>query len=813
MKKHTLPKCMIYLFFVGFLTTEVVAQVQVKGTVVDGEGLPLPSANVLILNETDSALVKGAISDELGNYQFLDINHGSYIISISMVGFKTHEELLLIEELNNEQFSIKKITLEESIEQLGEVVKTARRPLYEQEIDRLVVNVQRSVTSSGSSALEVLEKSPGVQVNRQSSDISLNGKSGVLVMINDKTVRLPLESIITMLNGMNAANIEKIELITTPPARYEAEGDAGIINIEMKEYSDLGYTGTLGTNVGYNSAETLGGNFAFSLRKKKLAFLLNYSINYNNSEEIMFGERFLTQDDFTQTIRSENFRDPITTVQNISVGFEYTLTEKTNADLLLTGFQRNWDTSDISETLDHSSPSSMLIMEQRINEKNLWRNGIVNFGVDHSFSEDRSLNFDLDYLYYKNSNPSTYRNEVITGNLSPTDPDAINVEKETPINIWVARLDYKHTISPKLTLESGMKSTFSDFSNDVRVTDNINGNIVVNNAFTNKANLDEYIGAVYFSTNITPTDGLQINSGIRYEYINRNLNSVSEGNVVDQHSGRLFPSLFIQKSINKDNNVNFSYSRRTTRPTFLDLAPFVFFVDPKTFLSGNSNLKSAISDGFSLGYSRKQFLVTLSYTHSNDEIAQWQPAINTQTNEQTYSTQNLDYLDTYSLTTSFPLEPLAWWSLRISATGRYQFYRSAHLQDNFSGEAAGFNSNVVNTIDLPKDFSFEVSGFYQSKSVWGIARSRPQGALNLGLQKKIGNGQGTLRLSATDILNTNILQANNDIESSNINSFWRYNFDARSVALSFTWNFGSNEFEKIEVKSGSQEEQNRVGVN
>ncbi|GAA5520849.1 TonB-dependent receptor family protein [Aliifodinibius salicampi] len=813
MRQQIIPKYLIYLFLVGFLTPEVVAQVQVNGTVVAADGLPLPSVNVMILNETDSALVKGAVTDDIGIYRMAGIQPGNYILSISMVGFRTHEEAISIYEPGDENFSIDKITLDESIEQLGEVVTTARRPLYEQEIDRLVVNVQRSVTSSGSTALEVLEKSPGVQVNRQSNDISLTGKSGVIVMINDKNVRLPLESVITMLNGMSAANIEKIELITTPPAKYEAEGNAGIINIQMKEYSDLGYTGSFGTNIGYSSAETLGGNFAFSRRKNKLAFLLNYSINYNNSEESMFSERFFTEDGFTQTIRSENFRDPITTVQNISMGFEYALTEKTDTELLLTGFQRKWDTSDVSESLDHSSPNSLLIMEQSINEKNLWRNGIINFGIDHVFSEDRTLNFDLDYLYYKNSNPSSYRLDVVTGDVSPNNADAINVEKETPINIWVSKLDYQHEVSSKITFETGLKSTYSDFVNDVHVSDRVNGNFIVNNSFTNEADLEEFIGAIYLSSSISPSDKFQINAGIRYEHISRNLNSVTEGSIVDRKTGRLFPSLFIQKSIKNDHKVNLSYSRRTTRPTFWDLAPFVFFIDPKTFLSGNSNLKSAISDGFSLGYSRKSFLATLAYTHSSDEIARWQPSFDTETNNQIYSTQNLEFLDTYSLTSSFPLEPLAWWSLRISATGRYQFYRSAHLEDNFSGEAAGFNSNVVNTLDLPKDFSFEVSGFYQSKSVWGIARSRPQGSLNLGLQKKIGNGQGTLRLTATDILNTNILQANNNIESANINSFWRYNFDARSVTVSFTWNFGSNEFEKIEVSSGSEEEQNRVGIN
>lgn len=802
----------VFLISILFLHTKIAtAQITITGVVLDETGSPLPTANIILLQPADSSVIKGAVTDNLGMYELNNIIPGRYLLSVSMVGFRRYVSDIF--QVNQTPISFDALNLEVSLEQMGEVVATARRPLYEQEVDRLVVNIQSSITSSGSSALEVLEKSPGVQVNRQSNELSLSGKSGVIVMINDKTVRLPLESVIAMLNGMSAANIEKIELITTPPARYEAEGNAGIINIKMKDYTDLGYTGTIGTEAGYNSAETLGGNFSFSTRKKRMAFLLNYSINYNNSEELMFSERFVTEGAFTQNVRSKNVRDPITTVQNFTAGVKYALSEKTDTELILTGFRRMWDTSDVSENLDHSGPGSLQIKEQRIQEENIWQNGILNFGIDHTFSENKSLNVDLDYMYYKNRNPSSYRIDVLTGITDPNDADAINVEKETPINIWVSKLDYQHTLSDKLSFESGLKGTYSDFANDVQVNERINGDFVINNSFTNTADLEEFIGAVYVASKITPSENFQVSAGVRYEYVSQNLKSDGEGTVVDRQTGRFFPSLFIQKEFNGPNTLNLSYSRRTTRPTFWDLAPFVFFIDPKTFLSGNSNLKSAISDNISMGYSRNQFLVTLSYTHSSDEIAPWQPVFDSETNNQIYSTQNLDYLDTYAITSSFPMDPFHWWNMRLNGTGRYQFYRSAHLVENFSGEAAGFNANMVNTFTLPNNFIIELSGLYISKSVWGVARSSPMGSLDIGLQKSFSNGQGTLRLRATDILDTNIPQARIHLESANLNSVWRYNPDYRSVAITFSWNFGSSEFESVEVNSGSLEEQNRVGIN
>jgi len=802
----------VYLIL-GFLTTDAVAQVQIMGTVVDAEGLPLPAVNVLILNETDSALVKGAVTDKLGIYRIDGIQPGSYILSVSMVGFQTYEESFSIRESEDKSLNIGPITLNESIEQLGEIVTTARRPLYEQEIDRLVVNVQRDITSGGSSALEVLQKSPGVQVNRQSNDIALNGKSGVVILINDKEVRLPLESVITMLNGMSAANIEQIELISTPPAKYDAEGNAGIINIKMKKYSDLGYTGSIGTNAGFNSSETVGGNVSFSRRKHKVAYFFNYSINYNDSEEVMFDERSLESAVFTEVIRSNNLRNPTLNVQNTTLGFEYSLSEKTDAEILVTGYRRRWLTSDLSENSTHSNPDSQVLIEQNINEENLWNNGIINFGVNHTFSNDQSLSFDFDYLYYKNINPSTYRNDLISGDESALAVDAIDVEKETPINIWVSKLDYQSKLSEILTLKAGFKGTRSDFLNDVRVRDTIDGNTVLNAAFTNKADLREFIGAGYFSADVTPSNNITLNAGLRYEFVDRELSSPQEGRLVDSEDGQFFPTLFVNKSFSNENSLNLSYSRRTTRPTFWDLAPFVFFINPRTVISGNSNLKAAISDAVSLAFNKKQFLVSLAYTHSQDAIARWQPSINTETNEQSYSTQNMDYLDTFALTVGLPINPFPWWNIQLNATGNYQAYRTAHLTDNISGGAAGFNAHVNNAFSLPRDYTLDISGFYQSETVWGVSKMKPMGALNMGIQKRLLKGQGTIRLSATDILDTNIWKGINDIESAKINSFFKYHFDARSVKLSLTWNFGSNEFEKIDVSSGSQEEQDRVGIN
>jgi len=810
MKKYVTFLSMVYLFFTGFYLNEATAQIQIIGTVIDAEGLPLPTANVLILNENDSLLVKGTVTDDIGKFQIVGIQPGNYILSISMIGFQTYEETISVDTPDDGKFSIDKITMRESLEQLGEVVSTARRPLYEQEIDRLVVNVQSSITSSGSSVLQVLEKSPGIQVNRQSNTISMSGKTGVRVMINDKFVQLPIDAVVQMLNGMSAANIEQIELITTPPARYDAEGDAGIIHIKMTEFTEMGTTGMVGVNAGYNYAEILGGNFNISRRVNKLAIFLDYSINYDRTQTNWNNRRSLDTNNFTQQVIMENTRKPSTGVQNARMGLEYKMGQKTTAGILLTGYQRLWKTHDLSDNFNSFSPSSSLFTELSASETNRWRNGLINVSFDHDFNENQSLLFDVDYLYYINDNPSFYENRFIEGDITRMNTESIDVEKETPIHIRVIKLDYVHELSDQFTLETGIKGSLSDFTNRVRVSNLIENVWEINNTFSQNADLSEKTGAIYLSGNWRPGETIQVNTGLRFEYTDRFLSTPESPGLVDVKNGYLFPSLFVQKSLPNEKSIGFSYSRRITRPSFNDLAPFVFFLDPNTFLSGNPDLNPATSDALKLDYNRKQFLVSFQYSYTKDEIVAFQPVVDQNSNEQTYSTQNLGYFRSYGITTSLPVYFAPWWELRANVSGTYQEFRTAHMSENQRQDIYGYTANITNTIDMPREFLLELSGFYQSKSSDGIMQFKPLGAVNAGIQKKIASGQGTLRLSADDLFSTNLWKYSTRIPGVNLDTSGIYDFNTRNIKLSFTWNFGNSSLKSVNVSTGSEEEQSRV---
>ena len=791
--------------------TSIQAQVFITGEVANEQGTPLPTANILLLDAADSTMVKGGITNEKGRFTIKNISRGTYLVSVSMVGFQKHHTDHF--EVSGQPVDMGTIVMRKTVQQMDQVSVEARKPLFEQEIDRLVVNVQRSITSAGSSVLEVLEKSPGVQVNRQSNSLSLNGKSGVRVLINGKIQRMPIDAVVQMLNGMNASNVEEIELISNPPAKYEAEGTGGLINIKMKQYATAGYQGTVGTEAGYNWAETLGGNLNFRYRDQKLAFFINYSINYDHNQNFWINEQAKFFDDFTQVSESTNRRRYTINIQNIRTGLEYDIGGNTTAGVLLGGYRRLWNTDDVIDVFSRPNPNGSLSTEMDVDERNDWKSALINTSLDHTLSKNHTLSFDLDYLYYENNNPSSYLNQFIEGNQQLLDTRGIDSKKNTPINIWVSKLDYQKQISDMLTIEAGAKGTLSSFVNDVDVSEKVGDSWVRQSRFSSEADLSEKIGAAYISAQWQPQETWQLRGGLRFEYTDTYLSTAEQQGIVDYRKGHLFPSLHIRKNLAERKNVGLSYNRRITRPSYSALAPYVFFNGPNTFYSGNPSLQPAISDGISIDYQQDNWIVSLEYSYTNNEISSFQPNSINNSNDVIYRTENLDHLKTYGARIAFPLSLADWWQLQSNFSVRYQTLKSGRMTDNLTRNLASYTGNITSTWNLPRDLTFEATGFYRSNSASGVAESLPMGYVTAGLQKKVFDGQGTLRLAMNDIFHTAVYRRDTELPSQNLNSYMKYDSNVQSINLTFSYNFGNSDIGDVDVESGSSEEQGRVNTN
>jgi len=767
----------------------------VKGIIKDAGGKPVQYANVLLLKSFDSSLVKGMISDSLGKYSFENIEKGKYYITASFTGMK--QAFTKIFEISSGKNEIDQgiLYLMNNDLQLKEVTVAVKKPMFEQKIDRMIINVKNSITNAGGTALDVLEKSPGVTVNRQNNTIAINGKNGVAVMINGKITYISMDALVQLLESINASNIEKIELITTPPAKYDAEGNAGYINIVLINNPYAGFSGSYFLTAGYGYRELGAAGINFNYRSAKINLYGNYAFNHDHyiQPSIVFTQLTMAGNIVTNTSFSN--RDAVRQVQNIRMGIDYQLDTATIIGALMSGYNNRWSmTANNGTTISKNNiPDTTISTVNR--EVNQWQNIMANLNFQHAFKAGKSLFFDVNYIYYKDNNPNTYSNTYYNNLKEFLYHEDLRSGKITPINLWVFSSDYTTPLGKKITMEAGAKISLSKFTNDVNV-DKLKEDIWIpdSNLSANYL-LKENIGAAYTSFNVNLSSKISMKAGLRYEYTTSNLGSTETANIVHRKNGELFPTFYISQKFNDNNSVNFSYSRRITRPAFNDLAPFTIFFDPKTFFSGNPALQLATANAIQASYGFKNYNFSLSYTHEVNTIENFYfqtQRIDTVSNILYLSASNFKYEQYLTASFSLPFIVTKWWSMQNNITSDWRQINTTYDNAPVRLQIFDYSFNSTQRFTLPKDFSVELTGFYSSARYFGTEKSKPIYQLDAGLQKKLGNKKDILRLTANDIFNSGgyyRFVENLPIRSAIVNQ--SFNFGAVAYKLTYTRNFGN----------------------
>ena len=780
----------------------------ISGSVQDDSNQPVAFANVLLLKASDSTLVKGAITSERGTYSFEDVPTSSYLLQASLVGFQTFYSDPF-ELSGNYQAPILRLVEGES---LGEVVVQATKPLYTQKVDRLVINVENSIVSSGGTALEVLERSPGVVINRQNNGISVVGKDGVVVMINGKISYVPTSSIVQMLDGMSADNIESIELITTPPANFDAEGNAGFINIVLKKNANVGLNGSYSLSAGYGQGEITNDNLNFNYRKGAVNLFGSYSFRFEKIAQRFETSREFRQDGDLLTTMSETDRDPTRQRNhNLRLGADFQLSEKTITGFILTAFDNKWTMDAINNSVDavNGIPTGSVILENI--EKNQLKHFGANYNIKHNFTDDEFISMDLDYLFYEFDNPTDYTNSFFDGMGMFLNTALLRSRKDTPLTTLVGKIDYSNKLSDKLKIETGVKGIKNDFENDVSVENLVNGDWIFDPTLTNFSVLDETIWAAYASGDYNISEKTSLKAGIRYEYTDSKLDVNTDGRVVDRQYGLWFPSAYLNHKWTEEFATNLSYSRRITRPTFNDLAPFVIFFEPNTFISGNASLQPAISGTYKIDFTYKSYFLSLQYTDQDSSIANFQERIDPETGRLIFEAANLDYTRTFSIIAGIPVKLTAWWRTQNNLTYVNQEVRSFYLGEPIEQELGIFSANSTHSFKISDSVSAELSGFYNGPGFFGNARYDEFYGINFGMQKKFSEKWGTLKFAINDILDSVEFTGGTDLPEQNILTRNFFDFGNRTFVLTYTRNFGNKELKGARQReTGSEEERGRI---
>lgn len=791
-----------------FASMTLSGQHSINGLITDEENEPLPYVNIVLQEAADSAFITGTVTEELGFFTIKNIQPGEYILQVSMVGLSTQMIPFTIERSSDEAVNVGTIVLR-SGQLLDEVQVVERKQMVEQHIDRMTINVANSATFAGGTALDVLERAPGVLLDRQNESISIAGKDGVQVMINGRLKYVPAAALLQMLQGMSADNLEKVEIITTPPANLDAEGNAGYINLVLKSIPEEGLNGTYATNIGFTKWMIFGGNVNMNYRRGKVNLFGDYSLDYNHRPQIFRFSRSNIIDGTQYDMATITNRESVSINQNLRFGMDYEFSRRTTAGVIFSGYNNDYVLESNAETKFGIGGTLDTIIDISTDYNSLWQHMSGNVNLLHRFNDAATITFDVDYLYYREDAPVDYIMDYMDQERNFLFENSYRTTKVTPISTLVMRSDYSLNWTDELKMDAGAKAVRSTFINDLSVENNRTGEWIVEPDLTGKYDLDESIYAGYLSFDYKASDKMSYKFGVRYEHTLSVLGSADEPRLIDRNYGNWFPSFFASRKFTDKMNLNFAYSRRIRRQTFNDMAPFVLFMDPFSFWSGNSTLQPSISDNLSLGLKLGTWLVMLQYTYEDEAIQRYQGRIDPETNRMTLATENMDYLQNINLTVNFPLAITKWWEMQNNFQYNLNSGRILYEGQQYDVEQNAWSVNSTQRFTFNKQWSFEAVGQYRSAQLRGQFISLPYYGMNAGIQYKLQNDRDMLRFNVTDVFDSYVFRTRNNLSSEGLVMDGDWDFSYRTFRLTFSSSFGRDGV-KGERKRKEAEERSRV---
>jgi hypothetical protein len=776
-----------------------------RGTITNQKGEPVPYANVALLSP-EGVLLEGAVTDEAGNFSIATTKTARVKLVVSSLGYTSYssDEFELLAGL---QKDFGALVLADELTGLDEVTVKASRPQIIIEPDKTIVNVEGTVMAEGANALDVLGRSPGVFITSDGS-INLNGRTGVTVMINDRPMYMSAADLTSFLRSMPADNIKSIEVITSPSARFDAEGAAGVINIQLKKNTVDGVFGNVMLGGRYNGKAAP--NTGVTLNVKKGKWTTNGTFNYNEYVEI--NDLEITRNFQVEGGKSTFLQDSRIVERSHTPSFtgaaNYELTPTQNLGINLQASTTSSNGLNNSGTLisnpgQTNGTSFTSINDSKDQSSRLFTNLHYDAKLD---TLGGKISADLDFTVMDMGSNALLNNAYLNGLTQSK--DRVLTLNDMYYTILTSKVDWIQPLKGGKLLEAGLKGSWVESDNDLDLSRGINDGPLQPDPNSNRFIYQENVLAAYSSLKGDFSKKLSYQAGLRMEYSDVTGTSKTLNQVNRQEYVNLFPSVFLQHKISDSYQVVYNVNRRITRPNYRLLNPFVYYIDPLTTEKGNPSLRPQYSTNLEMDHVIKGvYQFTLGYSVTEDAFMQIFEQ-NEEARSSTTFTANFDKTKNFNFQGVVPIEFTKWWNSSNLVQANYNKFKSLLGKDVLDVSQVSYLLRTQHNFNLPKGFKLELVGIYLSPQIWGQGEIGGFGWVDAGMTKSLMKDKLSLSINGGDLFRTQWIRA--AINFADIDTQIRQYRNEQSVRFTLRYNFSKGQSFRVNSNSGSSEERKRL---
>lgn len=780
----------------------------IKGTFATADNTPARDVVVQLLQAADKKLVKLEYTDAQGNFVFDHLPEGQYLLATQSMAYAPWLSAVVT---LNKNLQLGVLRLQPTTTTLREANVTATKPFIQQQYDKTTLNVAGSISAAGSTALEVLEKAPGITID-QNDNIAMRGRQGVQVMMDGKLVPMSGQELANLLRNLSASQVEKIDLITNPSAKYDAAGNAGIIDIRLRKGNQSGTNGSASISYGQGIYPKLNPSFNFNSKTKKVNVFGAYSYNYlEDMNDLTILRQFYDNADvYTGGNNYDNFFKNNINTHNARLGADYSPASNITFGVVANGIFNKRDQSTYSAAQSFNAqqqPSGSFITTGDNHPKR--NNGSINLNYRHRLdTSGRELSIDLDYARFTNNEIQNYHTAYYDQQQAPSKPPYLlfgNLNGD--LDIKSVKADYTQPLkSLDVRLDAGIKSSWVKADNDVQFFDRSNGADIPDAGKSNHFVYDENINAAYLNAS-KKWSRLSIQLGLRVENtIAKGVQVINKENF-DRNYTQFFPSGYIGYTFNKTHDLGVSLSRRINRPSYRQLNPFKVFLDPLTYATGNPYLAPELTNSFELTHTfREKYITKIGYSTTTDNIL-FVLSPDKEPNSVIQTAHNLARYNYYSMSFSVPFTIGRWLTSTNNAQAYYGEYKGDVANTHLNASRVSFNLNTSNNITIAPNTTMEVTATYNSRTYYGPLDLKGVWFMGIGAQRQFWQKKASLKLNLSDVFLTHYANADTRLTGYG-ETFIQYR-DSRVFTLTFTYKFGGTTSGGGNKKAGGAEEEKR----